>query len=239
MPKPIKKRVSKKPVLKEEEIKGTFTQAIEFIRKKKKSFLIILTAMIAVIIISLIIISYNSSLKKKAYALEIEAYKYYYGINLKESMSDEDRWRKALELYKKSVETKPSSTALFYLGNCYYNLSDYTKAIEEFEKFTKKFRDEKGLLPIVYQKLASAYFNKGDKERAFATLNKLAELDNGLFKDTALILEARYYERSGETEKAKERYRELAEGFPSSPWFAEASSKIEQKKEEPEDAKKE
>lgn len=231
MPKPIKKKVLKKPILKEDKIKGTFIQTTEFLGEKRNVLLIILVSIIALTILSLIIISYNSSLKKKAYALEIEAYNYYYGINLKEPLTDEERLRKALELYKKSVETRPSPTALFYLGNCYYNLSDYTKAIEEYERFTKKFRKEKNLLPIVFQKLASAYLNKEDKDMAIKTLDKLADLDRGIFKDTALILQARYYERWGETEKAKGKYKELIKQFPLSPWVHEASSKIEQETE--------
>ncbi len=240
MPKPIKKRVSKKTVIKEEEIRSTAKRAVDFIKERGKSLIIILTIVIAVIILFLVIVSYNSSLKKKAYALEIEAYNYYYGINLKASMTEEERWKKALELYKKSVETKVTPTALFYLGNCYYNLGNYTKAIEEYEKFTKKFKDEEELLPLVYQKLASAYFKNGNSDIAFVTLNRLAEFNNGLFKDTALVLEARYYERVGETEKAKGKYKELIEGFPSSPWTTEASAKIEiQKKERSEGVAKE
>lgn len=227
MPKPIKKRVSKKPVLKEEEIRGSFTQILEFIKEKKKAFLSITAVIIGVIVLSIIAIYYNSSLKKKAYSLETEAYNYYYGINLKEDISEEERWRKALELYKKSVETKVSPTALFYLGNCYYNLSDYAKAIEEYERFIKRFKGEKELLPIVYQKLSSAYLNKGDKDKALSTLTKLSELNNGIFKDTALILEARYYERIGDSDKAKERYKELVEKFPNSPWINEARIRTE------------
>lgn len=222
MPKPIKKRISKKTVLKEEEIKGSFTQILEFIKEKKKVFLSVTAVIIGVIVLSIIAIYYNSTLKDKAYRLETEAYNYYYAIDLKENISEEERWKKALELYKKSVETKVSPTALFYLGNCYYNLSDYAKAIEEYERFIKRFNNEKELLPVVYQKLSSAYLNKGDSDKALSTLNRLAELNNGIFKDTALILEARYYERKGDSDKAKERYKEIVEKFPNSPWINEA-----------------
>ncbi|GAB4534859.1 MAG: hypothetical protein Fur0020_01820 [Thermodesulfovibrionia bacterium] len=225
MPKQIKKRVSKKPVLKEEEFKGSLTQVIEYIKERKRVFIPALAIILAIVILSLSAIYYNSSLKEKAYKIEIEAYNYYYGTNLKENIPEDERWKKALELYKKSVETKPSPTALFYLGNCYYNLSDYTKAIEEYERFIKRFGGEKELLPIVYQKLSSAYLNKGDKDNALSTINRLAELDNGMFKDTALMLEARYYEKTGNNDKAKERYKEITEKFPTSPWVNEAKIK--------------
>jgi len=228
MPKPIKKRVSRQPVLKEEEIRWSFTQILEFMRQKRKILLFGAIAVIGIVALLLIGIYYESSLKKKAHTLETEAYNYYYGIDLKEGMSEEERWKKALELYKKAVETRTSPTALLYLGNCYYNLSDYAKAIEEYERFIKRFGGEKELLPVVYQKLSSAYLKKGEKEKAFSTLNKLSELDNGIFKDTALILEARYYEVIGETDKAREKYNELINKFPASVWVNEAKTKTQQ-----------
>jgi|Deesub1362A_J573_1020465.scaffolds.fasta_scaffold01890_2 tetratricopeptide (TPR) repeat protein len=227
MPKPIKKRVQKKRIpVKEEEIKGTFTRMVEFINERRKTFIIALVSLIAVIAIFMVGLSYNASLRKKAYAFEVQAYNYYYGIDIKEALTDKQRWQKALELYKKSVETKVTPVALFYLGNCYYNLGKYKEAISEYERFIKRFMNERELLPIVYQKLAGAYLNSGNREMAFNTLEKLATIENGVFKDTALILEARYYEGLGETEKANEKYRELVENFPDSVWFNEANSKV-------------
>jgi tetratricopeptide (TPR) repeat protein len=227
MPKPIKKRVQKKKALiKEEEIKTTFAKILEFIKNRQKQFLIGLSSVLVVIIILLIALFYNSSLREKAYAFEVEAYNYYYGINLKEELSAQQRWQKALELYKKSVDTKVTPTTLFYLGNCYYNLSKYNEAISEYERLIKRFPREVELLPIVYQKLASAYMNTGNKEMAINTLNRLAGLDNGIFKDTALILEARYHEQTGQKEKAIEKYKELVDNFQDSPWFGEADAKV-------------
>ena len=51
-------------------------------------------------------------------------------------------------------------------------------------------------------------------------------MNNGIFKDTALVLEARHLESAGTAEKALEIYKELIVEFPASPWIAEANSKI-------------
>lgn len=227
MPKPIKKKIRKrKAPVREEEINGTYSRVWDFVNRGKRQFMTGLLSIIAITVIILTAMYYNSSLKEKAYALEVEAYNYYYGINPAEDLTDKERWEKALELYKKSVETRATPSALFYLGNCYYNLGKYRKAIVEYERFIQKFKGKRELLPIVYQKLASAYINQGDEEKALSTLKRLAALDGSIFKDTALILEARYYELKGEKKKAVERYKELIEGFPSSPWVNEAGTKI-------------
>lgn len=232
MPKAIKKRITKKPIVKEDEVKDTAKRAIDFVKGERKSLIIISSVVIAAVVLGIVFISYTSSLKKKALSLENEAYNYYYGINLKGSMTDGERWQKSLELYKKSVETRVTPTALFYLGNSFYHLGDYNNAIKEYSAFINKFRNEEEILPLVYQKLASAYFKSDKSDKAFETLNALAQFKNGIFKDTALILEARYYETAGDSKKAMERYKELIKEFPASPWSAEANARIAREKAE-------
>ena len=80
---------------------------------------------------------------------------------------------------------------------------------------------------FLYQKLAAAYIKTGQEKEALSTLGKLAGVGGGVFKDTALILEARYYEGLGKPEKGMEKYRELATQFPASPWVSEARSRID------------
>jgi tetratricopeptide (TPR) repeat protein len=228
MPKPIKKRVTKKTVFKEPEVKNVAMRALDFIKERKKQLIITVSALCIIAVLYIAFMFYTSSLNKKAYSLEMDAYNYYYGVNLPGGLklTTEERWKKALELYKKSLEVKVTPTALFYLGNCYYNLGDYDNAIKEYNVFIDKFRNEKEILPLVYQKLASAYFKNNRNDKAIETLDALARLENGIFKDTALILEARYYETAGEFKKALEKYKELVNEFPVSPWSAEAQAKI-------------
>jgi tetratricopeptide (TPR) repeat protein len=228
MPKPIKKRVTKKTVFKDTEVKDITTQILDFIEERKRQ-LILIALIIGISIISYIVFMfYTSSLSREAYSLERDAYNYYYGINLPEGikLTAEERWNKALELYKKSIEVKVTPTALFYLGNCYYRLGDYNNAIKQYGIFIDKFKDEKEMLPLVYQKLASAYFKNNQPDKAIKTLESLANFEKGIFKDTALILEARYYRATGNSEKALAKYKELVKKFPNSPWSAEAQAKI-------------
>jgi len=57
-------------------------------------------------------------------------------------------------------------------------------------------------------------------------LRLLAGINGGIFRDTALILEARHFEGTDQKETAMEKYREIISGFPDSPWVAEANAKV-------------
>lgn len=226
MPKVIKKKPVKKKTVQEEDVKSVALHAVEKIRTRQKQVIIAASALAVIVIMYAGYAVYSSSMSSKAYELEKEAYTYYYAEKPNESMPEAERWKKALELYKKSIDAKPTPTALYYAGNCYYNLNDYDNAIKEYTKFADKFSGDKGVLPLVYQKLSSAYFKTGQKDKALDILGKLARVNNKIFKDTALVLEARYYDSAGEKEKALERYSGIVSDFPASPWSAEATSKV-------------
>lgn len=230
MPKSIKKRVTKKIVIKEEKVKGTATRTIDFIRERKKIFILVSSVLGVVIAVSVAFILYTTALTKKAYSLEREAHNYYYGINLKNPLPEE-RWKKAMELYNQSLKIKSTPIVQFYIGNCYYKLNDYNNAIKSYTVFIDKYPKEKGILPLVYQKLSSSYIKIGKNDDALKTLEILKKFKNGAFKDSALIEEARLYEAIGRPMDAQKRYNELIKEFPNSSWSVEARSRIEKTKE--------
>lgn len=226
MPKVIKKKSVKKKTVHEEGVKSVALQTVLALKKKQKQVTVVVSSIIAVFVLFVAFSLYSSAQYKKAYTFEMDAYQYYYGDGGDESLSQEERWKKALELYQQSVDIKATPTALFYLGNSYFNLGDYENAIKQYTIFTDKFSRDKGILPLVYQKLASSYFQTGQNEKALDLLGRLRKVNGGIFKDTALVYEARYYESAGESVKALDTYRELIAEFPSSPWAAEANAKI-------------
>ncbi len=226
MPKVIKKRTPRKKPVQESEVKGAALQAFETIKKRQKQLIIGVTVIAVIFILFLTLFLYSTSKYKKAYSLQTEATGYYYGATVDSSLSSEEKLKQALELYKESVNVKVAPIALFYLGNTYFKLNDYDNAIIEYNNFISKFGAEKQILPLVYHKLASVYFKSNQNDAALKTLGQLSEVDGGIFKDTALILEARYYDKAGQKEKAIEIYKGIMAAFPASPWTAEASSRI-------------
>ncbi|NOZ67683.1 MAG: tetratricopeptide repeat protein, partial [Deferribacteres bacterium] len=147
MPKAIKKRPPKKKPVPEKEVKSAALHALEALRKRQRQAIIAASAVVAVIILYVIYALYSSSAADKAYSFETEAYKYYYVTGTDEVLTGKDRWKKALELFQKSVDIKPTPTALFYLGNCYFNLGDFDNAIRQYNAFIDKFSSNKEILP--------------------------------------------------------------------------------------------
>lgn len=227
MPKVIKKRSARKKPVPESEVKSAALQALETIKRRQKQLIIGISIIVLIFILFLSFSLYATSRYKKAYSLQKEGSDYYYGEGVGASLSGEERQKKALELFQDSVSVKATPLALFYLGNSYLKLDDYDNAIREYNNFISKFGNQKQILPLVYQKLASAYFRSNQSDNALKTLDQLSELEGGIFKDTALILQARYYEKSEQKEKAIEIYKGIVAAFPASPWSAEASAKIE------------
>lgn len=227
MPKAIKKRVAKKIPLKEEEAKGIYAYTIAFIRERKKIFILLSSVLATAMVLFIAFKLHTTALTRKAYSIEREAYNYYYDINL----IAPERWKKALELYEQSLKIKPTPVVQFYIGNSHYKLGDYSNAINTYKVFVEKYPDEEGLLPLVYQRLASSYIKSGRNDDALKTLQILKSFKNGAFKDSALIEEARLYEATGRPQDAQKKYEELIKEFPASPWSTEAKARIKGKAE--------
>jgi tetratricopeptide (TPR) repeat protein len=234
MPKVIKKRPVKKKPVEESEVKSAALQALEKIKERQRHLIIGVSVIAAVVALFLGTSLYSTSKYKKAYSLERDANNFYYGENIDAVVPEKERLDKALELFIRSTDVKVTPTNLFYLGNTYFRLNDYENAINEYNRFITKFKSETAILPLVYQKLASSYFKTGNNQAALETLGKLAALEGGIFKDTALMYEARYLEGAGNKDESLEKYRQIFSQFPSSPWAAEASAKVssEETKEE-------
>ena len=226
MPKVIKKRVTKKTGLQEKSVKGTLQHTVSMVKEKQRILIYVLSAIGLIIVSVIAFMIYVSSTREKAYSFEMEAYKYYYNSNITSPVTGEERWKKALELFQKSIDIKPTPAAQFYAGNCYFNLGDYDNAVKAYNTFIYNYGSEEIIRPLVFQKLASAYFKKGNLDEAIKALDTLAKLKNGIFKDAALIIEARHYEGIGKIEDAMKTYNEIISGFPASPWASEAKARI-------------
>jgi tetratricopeptide (TPR) repeat protein len=235
MPKPIKKRIKKKSGIEEEEVKGKAIETLHLLKQKRRTLIYLVSGIIAFVIFVAAFLFYTSSNAKEAYNLETKAFKYYYATRLKQAASESDqstdaqtdRWEKALDLFKKAYKKKSTPVTLFYIGNCYYNLGDNKNAIKTYQEFINSYSENEEIIPLVYQKLASTYRKTGNLKEAYSTLDSLSSYREGMFKDTALILKARYLESEGRQEEAEKIYKEIINNYPNSLWNLEAKSKID------------
>jgi tetratricopeptide (TPR) repeat protein len=229
----IRKRISKKKgVEKPGEILGLYEKAIKFISRKKRPLLFTSGILLVLILTFATIFFLNIYYNSKASALEYEASKYYAVDSpyLKIQMSEEERYKKALSLYQEIVSkyprTKMAPIALYGVGNCHFQLKMTDEAEKAYTLFIEKYYKEKGILPLVYQKLGYLYKIKGEREKALNTFEKITGLETGL-KDFAYIEMGFIREAEGKKEEAIKNYEKVVENFPTSPWFSEAKRRVD------------
>jgi len=232
MPKAIKKKVSKKPSGTETEVRDKLTSLQDTMREQKKA-IVRYGAIIVVVIIAVAgFLLYEYTSKKKARVLEYEAYKIYHHMYQKQPENREVQYKRALDVFKESYDTRKSPIVLFYIASSYYELGRYDEALKTLRDFTQRYSNEEGLIPLAYQKMAMAYLRKGDTGEAMKTLETLYNIKEDIYKDFALMEYARLLEREGKKEEAMKKYKELTERFPHSPFSSEAKTKLSADKKE-------
>lgn len=228
MPKAIKQYPEKK-TKKEEGINETVTDLREKIKERQRTFVYSASAFVLVILAVFGYVVYNSTTKSKALDLELQAYKAFYGDPQLEIASEAERYEKALELFKKSYETRKKPYALLYIANCNYELGKYDEAAATLQDVIKRFSGSK-VVPLAYYKLAMSYMKKGESDNALKALTDLTSIKNSALQDMAMLESAKILESMGKNEEAKNKYKELSEKFPQSPFAEEAKMKLEVEK---------
>jgi predicted negative regulator of RcsB-dependent stress response len=231
MPKSIKKRTSKKVTGTETDVKEKLASLKDTLHERRKTVLRYGAIILVVLLAIPAFLFYDYSSRKKAKALEYDAYKIYQNIYQTQPLPSDERYKKALDIFKKSYETKKTPSVLLYIAGCYYELGNYDEAIRTLKDFTQRYEGEDDLIPIAYEKLAMAYERKGDTKEALKALESLYHLKGDIYKDLALIESARLLEKEGKTDEAMKKYKELSEKFPNSPFSDEAKVKLGGKKE--------
>jgi len=228
MPKPIKKKLVKKPAA-EIEVKSVISHLKESAKKRKRFFI----GGAAAVIISAGLISgffiYNAALKNRAEKLGYEAYKIYYGLYQNQPVAEEERYKKALEIFKKAYDTKKSPVSLYYIANCYYETGKYDDALNTLKELNQRFPDDERFVPLSYHKMAMVNLKKGNSEDALKSLDVLYKYKTGTYKDLALMESGKILEATGRTEEAKKKYEELTKNFPQSLFAEEAQARLGEK----------
>ncbi|MBS1114898.1 MAG: uncharacterized protein H6Q94_627 [Nitrospirae bacterium] len=229
MPRAIKRK-AKKDAGSEVEIQDVLEDIKGKLQKKQKTLLIYgLIGLSAVLVLAVILFSQYSA-DKKSRQLENSAYNTYYNLSPTKSISKQEQYQQALDLFQQAYSKQKSPRVLLYIASSYFELEKYDDALKTLDTFTKKHANAKDLLPVAYQKMAAIQLIKGDREAALKTLDTLYK-SGAIFQDYALIEAGRILEKEGKTAEATAKYRELTEKFPGSPFIEEAKTKLGEKKE--------
>lgn len=231
MPKQIKKRITKKTADTEIDVKDKLAAFKDTIKDRQKT---LLTYGIVVLVIIIAIIGFfifYFSLQRNAEQLAYDAYYIYYNEYQKSPVTEQERYEKSLNIFKKAYETKKSPRTLLYIASCYYELGKYDDALNILKDFTEMYSNEHTLIPLAYVKIAQVYQRKGEPHEALNTLDTLSHLKDDIYKDLAFMESGRILEREGRLEEAKKQYNEITTRFPNSPFLEEAKAKLSEKKE--------
>ncbi|MBI5639779.1 MAG: tetratricopeptide repeat protein [Nitrospirae bacterium] len=231
MPKVIKKKV-KKNIENDIDVQDRLSELKTKVEERKKTIVTYGLSGLAVILAASGFYIYTSFSAQKARQIEYEAYKTYYNEYQKKTVSDQERFQKALDLFRQAYGSKKSPRVLLYIANSQYELGMYDDALASLNDFIKIYQGEKDMLPLVYQKMAAVHLKKGKKDEALKTFDTLLKSSGDIYGDYALIESARILESEGKKEEASAKYKELTDKFKESPFFDEAKAKLGDKKTE-------
>ena len=227
MPRPIKKRLEKKGQEKGD-IRETVEDIKEVLRKRQRNLIYLFSASIVIVILIIGFVVYSKTTASKASELEFEGYKLYYGDNLIIPLSNEERYRKALDMFSKAYKTRKRPYPLLYMANCHYELGNYDDAIKLLSDLNNQFSDP-NIISLSYYKMAMAYMKKGDMEKALEALKNIYTIKGSTLNDIALFESGRILEKMGKKEEANQKFKELVDRFPKSQLLDEAKKRLEVK----------
>jgi predicted negative regulator of RcsB-dependent stress response len=173
MPKAIKKKARKKGVEREVEIQGVLENIKGTLQKRQKTVLIYSMIGLSAVLVFAVILFYQYREGQKSRQLENSAYNIYYNLDQQKSMSKQEQYQRALDLFQQAYSKRKSPRVLLYIASSYSELEKYDDALKTLKDFTKKYSSAKSLLPVAYKEMAAIQLTKGDKETALKTLDSL------------------------------------------------------------------
>ncbi|WP_447969576.1 tetratricopeptide repeat protein [Nitrospira sp. M1] len=174
---------------------------------------------------------YEHRQTQAAWELEGKAQVHYLDRSLDDAEQSKESVSKAAELYRQILNeyprTDPARNAVYLLGNSLMEQGDYSGAIGAYQRFFEQYGRNTMLGGLVRQRLAYAYLLNGDKEKALQEFTDILAAPDVYNKDQVLFELAKLDEADGVMDKALNRYQELLEQYPTSPYASEASLRVQ------------
>jgi len=223
MPKPIKKRVSKKGMEAPEigVIQGFLHTVYE---ENRKAIIYTAVAVVVLAVAGTGLVIHQRRQAEKAAVFESQGIAEFDKTG-DASGGESGDMSKALEYFKQAADARETQFSLFYAGESFLKLGDRENALKKYREFLRKFSDS-SLAGAVMTRIAMIHEKMGDNEAALEELKKAGKEDVG--GDTALSRMAELYKRMEKPELEQEVLKQLAAGDPDSPWTAEAKTRVKE-----------
>ncbi len=196
----------------------SFSRGIfNYISKNSKIFIIGVSILLCILILISMIYLYLKKREEKAISL------FYKGLSMYEKGNYKSSLNKFEEVTNNFSNTSAYYLSLLYIGNCYYNIGDYDKAIDSYLKIYKKGKIWEEFNFIIINSIGYSYEAKRDYKNA---IKYFSELKNGVIDEFYYINVGRCYEELKEKDKAKKIYKEFISKYPNSQYKIIIKEKI-------------
>jgi len=132
-----------------------------------------------------------------------------------------DKWKAAKVKFEAATvqagSTKVGLLARFYVADLSEKLGDKKAAEEQFQKIVDHLAADSSIYFLAVERLAFLQEARGDKVAAAKTYARLAQTKKGFYRDRAALSQARLYQGSGDTEKARQILQAAIKDLPDSP----------------------
>jgi len=127
---------------------------------------------------------------------------------LGENLDLKKSWQKAVEISQNQLSQNPEDiTARFNLSVAYYNMGDFKKSVEEFEKVENKL----SFRTLWYQiEPILSFYELGNYERVFQITDKVLNYHNRAYSE-AYLIRGNIYKRQGNIDLARMEFEKAVQ----------------------------
>ncbi len=228
---PRKIKVVKQKATEPDEFISTSSVVLDYV---KNNYVMIGSAAAIVLVVAFIIFGfyyYSREREQEALGLFTQA-KQIYQKSTAAQTNDQPQtplYRPALEKFEEVVANYSNATSatksLLYIGDCYYHLKDYDKAIENYMSFINTSQKDNYLRQFAFEGLGYCYEEKGDHEKALDYFKQSLNQPNCAIENLLYLNIARCYETLKDSTSALEYYKKAGGDGNNSPFIALAEDK--------------
>ncbi len=183
---------------------------VGYIRENRKRVYIGSGAALGIILIAVGWYFYRLDYEKNAEKLYTAAFMYYHF-----APPGQENALQVIRMYREVVDKYPgsrgASQSLFSLGNVYYRLGDYDRAIQSYRDFLSEAGGKDGLKVLAYSGMGYCYEAKGEPAKALESYENASKNASGAFAGMTYANMARICLGMKDNAKALEYYRKALE----------------------------
>jgi len=222
MPKPIKKRVYKKPTA-QDEVRNIYEILREYYVNNRRFINIFAIGLITIIIVLFGGTYYIKANMRKALYFQYEGLKAFHE-QLSETKT-KDELKIAYEKFQNSYKRKKSPFTLLYKAYTEDKLGKKDEALDTLTEVIKNYKTP-DIQSLAYYKMYEIYLSEKKPKRAMEVLDKILTLNGQYLKDLALYNKAKLLEAQNKKQDALKIYKQLAKLYPNSPFTNKIKTKI-------------